>query len=54
MISDYEYNSLEKQHYLAVKRLKGFFKKQTCHSGECCLNCLKCFVNKLSFKNREC
>ena len=43
-------NFPEKQHYLAVKRLNGLFKKKTGHSGECCLNCLKLFVNKLSFQ----
>ena len=53
MISDNECNSLQKQHYLAVKRLKDLFKKKTGHSGECYLNCLKLFVNKLSFKNHE-
>ena len=49
MISDNE-----KQHYLAVKKLNGLLKKNTAHSGECCINCLKLFVNKLSFENHKC
>ena len=44
-------NNSEKQHYLAVRSLKGIFLKKTGHSGECCLNWLKLFVNKSSFKN---
>ena len=47
-------NDNKKQHYLAVKRLNGLFKKETSDGGECCLNCLKLFVNKLSFENHEC
>ena len=35
----------EKQHYLAVNRLNGFFNKKKGNSGECCLNCLKLFLN---------
>ena len=45
-------NDNEKQH-LAVKRLNGLFLKKTGHSGECCLNCLKLFVNKLSFQKQK-
>ena len=47
-------NDNEKQHYLAVKRLNGLFKKTKFHSGECCLNCLKLFVNKLSLQKHKC
>ena len=49
-------NDNEKQHYLAVKRLNGFFfkKKKTGHNGECCLNCSKLFVNKSSFQKHKC
>ena len=47
-------NDNEKQHYLAVKRLNGLFKKKTGHRGECCVNCLKLFVNKLTLKNHKC
>ena len=47
-------NGNEKQHYLAVKKLNGLLKKKTGHSGECCLNCLKLFVNKLSFQKHKC
>ena len=47
-------NDNEKQHYLAVKNLNGLFKKKTGHSGECCLNCLKLFVNKLIFQKHKC
>ena len=47
-------NDNKKQHYLAVKRLNGLFLKKTGHSGECCINRLKLFVNKLSFKNHKC
>ena len=47
-------NDNEKQHYLAVKRLNSLFKKKAGNSGECCLNFLKLFVNKLSFKNHDC
>ena len=43
-----------KQHYLAVKRLNGLLKKKTQHSRECCINCLKLFVNKTTFKNHKC
>ena len=32
-------NDNEKQHYLAVKKLGGLFKRKTGHSGECCINC---------------
>ena len=51
MINDNECNSPEKQRYLSVKRLNGLFKKKTGHSGECCVNCLRLFVNNLNFKN---
>ena len=47
-------NENTKQHYLAVKRLNGLLKKKTQHSGECCINCLKLFVNKITFKNHKC
>ena len=47
-------NDAEKQRYLAAKRLNGRFKKKTGHSGECCLNCLKLFVNKSSFQIHKC
>ena len=47
-------NDNEKKHYLAVKRLNGLFLKKTGHSGECCLNCLKFFVNKRSFQKDKC
>ena len=46
-------NDNEKQHYLAVKRLNGLFLKKV-ENGECCLNCLKLFVNKLSFQKHKC
>ena len=54
MINDNECNSPEKQHYLAVKKLGGIFKKKTGHSRECCINCLKLFANKCSFQNHKC
>ena len=44
----------QKQHYLAVKRLNGLFKKKTGHNGECFINCLEFFVNKLTFKKHKC
>ena len=47
-------NDNEKQHYLAVKILNGLFFKKAGHSGQYCLNCLKLFLNKLSFKNHKC
>ena len=47
-------NDNEKQHYLAVQRLNALLKKKKGHSGECCINCLKFFVNKLTFKNHKC
>ena len=47
-------NDNEKQYYLAVKKVNGLFKKKTGHSGECCLICLKLFVNKLSFQKHKC
>ena len=47
-------NDNEKQHYLAVKRLNSLFQKKACHSGECCLNCFKLFVNRLSFQKHKC
>ena len=47
-------NDNEKQPYLAVKKLGGLLKKKTCHSGECCIDCLKFFVNKRSFQNHKC
>ena len=40
-------NDNEKQHYLTAK-------KKTGHSGECCLNCLKLFLNKSSFQKHKC
>ena len=54
MINDTECNFLEKQHYLAVKKLNGLFQKKTGHSGECCLNCLKLIVNKCTFQKHKC
>ena len=54
MISDNECNFTEKQHYLAAKILDGHFKKKIGYSGECCINCLKSFVNQLTFKNHKC
>ena len=47
-------NCNEKKRYLAVKKLNGLLKKKIGHSGECCLNCLKLFVNKLSFQKHKC
>ena len=47
-------NDNEKQHYLALKKLNCLLKKKTSHSGECCLNCLKLFVNKPSFQKHKC
>ena len=42
-------NDNEKRHYLAVKKLGC-----TGNIGQCCLNCLKFLVNKLSYKNYKC
>ena len=47
-------NDSEKQHYLAVRSLNGIFLKKAGHSGECCLNWLKLFVNKSSFQKHKC
>ena len=47
-------NDNEKQHYLAVKKLNGLLKIKTGHSGDCCLNCLKLFVNKFSVQKQKC
>ena len=49
MISD-----REKRHYLAVKNLNGLIKKETGHSGGCCIDCLKLFINKLTFQKHKC
>ena len=45
-------NDNEKQHCFAVKKLNGLGNVE--NSGECCLNCLKLFVNKLSFQKHKC
>ena len=47
-------NDNERQHYLAATKLNGLLQKKTGHSGERCLNCLKLFVNKLSFQKHKC
>ena len=44
---------MKKKHYLAVKKLNALLKT-TGHSGECCIDCLKLFVNKCSFQNHKC
>ena len=49
MISDNE-----KQRYLAVKKLNGLLKKKTEHSADYCIDCLKLFRNKKTFKNHKC
>ena len=43
----------DKQHYLAVKKLNALLKKKTEHSGDYCLDCLKLFRNKKTFKNHK-
>ena len=44
----------KKKYYLAVKKLNGLLKEKTGHSGECCLNCLKSFVNELRLVKHKC
>ena len=45
-------NDNEKQHCFAVKKLNGLENLE--NSGQCFLNCLKLFVNKLSFQKHKC
>ena len=46
-------NDNEKEHYLTVKKLGDLFKRKTGHSRDCCIDCLKFFVTKLTFKNHN-